>query len=541
MRDHHLYARMSILIPALLSAIVLAASYRVPALTHDSVTYLQIARNVLTGGELGWQALWAPPFHSLLIAAASYGSGVHDLLLVVSLLAPLTCFLLVITVYLLAEELFDRTVAVMAASLCGLSPHLVNIAYSPEPEITYTALLTVSLLLYLRAVVRHSSGYAALSGVAFALAYMSRSEGVLILVFVLAATAWTRRRIIGHAPLRRVYLVTILLFSLVSLPYLVFLARNYGAVVISPKTSYVISWLKHAELQIQDAENPDIWGMDRSGKLNWQVPKGIADLLAPFLAEPRKNISRYLHGLATEIPGRIPNGSGMDRYPQLIPFYLFAAALASLFVPWGEHRKEKRAVLFAPLLIVFVLPLFTSGWWKYLVPYFPLVTIAAAKGFAGWGEWIGSRAGGGLLRFVPVAVCAGAVILIGGRYVYRLIPAAGHPGPMSLKNIEKAQYADVTRNLGMAARSFFGPGRNYMAKWSKTIYYLDGRWTPFPLGSHDDVIAYARKHTVDYIVLEINDPQKMKSVHNPLPGVSLVKTFESQEYIYMLAFFRVLD
>jgi len=531
--------QFAILIPALISAVVLAASYRVPSLTHDSVTYLQIARNLLLDGSPCWQALWAPPFHGILIAAAATLTGDTDLLHVVSLLSPLACFLLVITVYLLATELSGRVTGVAAASLCALSPHLVHIAYSPEPEIIYTALLVLALLLFLRAVTRQSPGCAALAGAAFALAYLTRSEGLLVMLFVLVATALARQRSPSVGSIRRVGAMTVLLFVLVSLPYLVFLYRGYGAVVLSPKTSYVISWLKQADRHMQDAENPDIWGLERSGRLNWQVPKGAADLVAPFLAEPGRNITRYLRGLADEMPGRIPNGSGMEHFPRLVPVYLFVAALGSLFVPWGEQRPVKRAILFAPLLMLLVLPLFTGGWWKYLVPYYPLVVIAAVHGVAGWGELLGSRCVGWWTRHARVVAGAGLFLVVGGRYGYALTPATDPAAPMSLKQIEREQYVQVTRELGTEARRFFGPGRNYMAKWSKAIYYLDGRWTPFPLASNEEVVAYARSHKVDYILLEINDPEKMKTVTTPPPGVSLVKAFSSKEFVYMLAFFKV--
>ena len=59
--------------------------YRVPGLSMDGVTYMQIARNLLMGEGLGWQGLWASPGYSLLIAGGSALFGIGDLLRVVSL------------------------------------------------------------------------------------------------------------------------------------------------------------------------------------------------------------------------------------------------------------------------------------------------------------------------------------------------------------------------------------------------------------------------------------------------------------------------
>ncbi|HEY6008970.1 MAG TPA: hypothetical protein VIU40_11655, partial [Geobacteraceae bacterium] len=100
--------RLAFLGPALLSAFLLFGRPAVPGISMDGVTYLQIARNVLGGQGLGWQALWAAPLHSLFIALAARLCGTHDLAVAAGHVGRCLGVGLVLAVYFLARELFDR-------------------------------------------------------------------------------------------------------------------------------------------------------------------------------------------------------------------------------------------------------------------------------------------------------------------------------------------------------------------------------------------------------------------------------------------------
>lgn len=528
------------LLPVLLSVAVLWSRYSIPGLTADGVTYMQIARNLLLGGELGWQALWAPPLYSLLIAAGARIFGTGDLLLVASFIGPLMGVILVAAIYKLAESLFDRPTALAAAILTALSPHLLSISYSTEPEIVYAAFLAVSLLFFARALPRRSFALAAAAGIAFALAYLSRSEGFLVMVFVLGATAACSGREVSRSAALKLCGITLICFFATASPYLSFLKKQYGTFVISPKTSYVLIWMKGRDAKIQDNRNPELWGLTASGKLKWQEPKGLKDLLAFWMADPGRSFSDYVRNLSNELPGRIPNNSGMERFPNLIPYYLFAAAVASLLCNWGALRREKKALLLSPLLIFFVLPVFTNGWWKYLVPYQPVILLLAAKGITGCATWMAERLGRGGTNMAS-ATAALAVGAIAVSYHLALHPLRNPQQVMSDHNTLRTNDAFVTRELGTFAAQRFGPGKNYMVMWSKLVYYLDGYWTALPMASIADIRSYAIANKVDYIVFEARTSEEMAAMDRPVPGLELVETIALQNYYYKLAVYRPAD
>jgi len=540
--------RLSVLIPVVLSLIVICANYHVPGITADGVTYLQIARNILLGKGLGWQALWAPPLHSVLIAGVSYLAGMKDLLAVAGIVSPFMFFCLVLTVYGLAIELFDLRTALVASLFAALFPHLVFIAFYPEGEITYAFFLTLSLFLCVRTVTRESAAAAAAAGVAFAFAWMARSEGFIVMAFVFACVTALQGRRFYRTAVFRCCLLSALFFFLTASPYLVFLKHHYGSWVISPKSTYVMIWMKSRVYHDNDKGemgNDELWGLTSDGKkLRWQEPKGLTDLAGYLLSNPGKSLSVYLHNLGMEVPGRIPNNSGMERYPQLYPVYLVLAALLAVFLPWGDCAREKRGVLLAPLLILLVLPVFTEGWWKYMVPYLPVVIILAARGFSAGAEIVAGKLSARSAGWLGSALLAGTTLLIGARLLFAVHPlsmgpAAPQPPPSAEISLRR-DLADEARKAGQWGAQRFGPGKNYMVGWSKIVYYLDGLWTALPVAEYQQVLDYARRNGVDYLVVELLGEGSRTEPEKTPYGLELAGVYRSDSSPYMAVFYRVV-
>jgi len=526
--------------PMSLSLAVIWSHFQQAPLTMDGVTYLQIARNALNGIGLGWQALWAPPLHSLLVAALARLTGSSDLLWMATLLAALGGFLLVPLSYAFTLQLFERRTALIAATLTALSPHLHQISRSPEAEISYTFFLLLALLLMTLALQKEGWLYPAGAGLAFALAYLARSEGFLVLGFVtcaLLALCLGRR---ASASLATKCAVVLTVFLVSASPYLFFLKGHYGHWVISPKSSYVMTWMKCATYHDNDLgeeENPELWGLNQAGQLRWQEPKGMGDLARFLASHPGKSLAVYLHDLSGEIPGRIPNGSGMESFPQVFPVYLALAALVAVFLDWGPLGRAKKAVALAPFGVLLVLPVFTAGWWKYLVPYLPLLITLAARGLSRSAAFLAQRlrCGGSLREPALLLVLVGGFLVA---YASPLLPAPGAPrqaAPASLKNLVRADAA----RAGAFGRQLLGPGKNFMVSWSPLVYYLDGIWTARPVADYQDQLDYARRNKVDYIVYDLSRPDISLEAMTFAPGLEVVGTYQSPDSPFKAVFFRL--
>ena len=535
-------SRFAVFIPLAFYATLMSRLHTLPGLTADGQIYLQIARNIRYGIGLGWQASWVPPLHSIMIAQISRLPGAQELQFAAGIVALLMGALLAIATYFLAAAIFDRTTGVMASIVVSSFPHILDIHGNPEAEITYTALLLVSLSLLLCTIRRTSWMLAILTGASFSLAYMGRSEGFLVMLLSLAtlsAIRWIRAHSFIPA---RLCLIILVSFFITSSPYLYYLKQQYGAIVISPKASYVMIWMKSMVYHDNDkgeGTNDELWGLTPDGKLKWQQPSGIGDLARFLMSHPNKSLKVYLSNLLQEVPGRIPNASGGLHFPQVFPVYVAILAVLASIKRWGEDSDIKKTVLFSPLLILFILPLFTAGWCKYLIPYSPLLIIAMCGGLLLNAEWIATRYVTNHPRNIAYLMVLAVIASLVAHYLYIFSPKPA--GPPSGEDNWRSIYTREAHSAARAARQQFGPGRNYMTPvWNKMTYDLDGLWTPRPLAGFDEVLRFAQGEKVDYIVEEVLDQELTNNeLRMTGRGLKLAGVYRSPQIAYLVAFYEL--
>lgn len=527
------------LIPLALSCYVLFSTFSRPGVTADGQTYLQIARNLHFGIGLGWQALWVPPLHSTLVALVGWLPGVPDLLISSAIVGAVMGILLTVAVWLLASEIFGSSVAFGSSVIAALFPHFFWISKAPEAECTYTALLVCSIWLSCVALRKQSSGMFILCGIAFSLTYMARSEGFLIMLFVVSAVFLSEWRRNLQGKMVRFTAILLLAFLLTSLPYLIFLRKHYGGWVISPKSTYVLIWMKsriYHDNNLGEVGNEELWGLTDSGKLKWQVPSGIGDVLSYLMSHPAKSVQVYLNNLKMEIPGNIPNNSGMEKYPQVFPVILALAAVFISFRKWGERSCRNKAVFLSPFLILFVLPVFSEGWWKYLVPYAPLLIILGCAGIAFAAESLFKKFPQPMGRNISLAV-----MLICALY-FRLTAfpvhlfQSGIPAPqLSAELATRRSYAADAEKAGLWIAQSLGPGHNYMVPWSKLIYHLNGLWTAAPVAEYPQLHDFAMRQGAEYYLIEMDGSVPAKQIEETPPGLKYVTMYRSPQSGYTVA------
>lgn len=538
-------SRKDLLLLSLIAIAVTVWRYQGAGITMDGVTYLQIARNLLSGEGLGWQALWASPGYSVLVAGFSLVTGSNNLLAVAPLLGACSYLMLLFAVYGLGAAIYSRRVAVAAAVIVALSPHILTITYSPEPEMLFTGCMTAALLCLYKAVTGRSSVLAVLAGVLFALTWYTRSEGLLIMIFTLCALLLVEWRNWRHNRIVVLVLLVALSFLLTAAPYLLFLKKNYGTVVFSPKASYVMAWMKlgYGDSKKDELHNDEIWGLTAAGKLRWQEPKGIGELAAYLAADPAKTAKIYLRNIGKELPGRIPNNSGMERFPQVFPVYLVLSAFLGICITSGNANRRKLSILLAPFTMLLVLPIFTEGWWKYLVPYLPLLVLLATQGTAVVIDWLAGRypVMSDKRKLLVLACIAG---LVSGRFIWASLPAAASVSATTKpanENVKiRQQVQQEQQKAGQWAIAEFGRGRRYSSPWSKLIYYLDGYWVAAPIADYGEQLSYLWRNKADFVVTELIGDLEQTVLPSPPPGMMLAGTYRSSDVPYTAVFFKVL-
>jgi hypothetical protein len=198
---------------ALLLLLLLAAALRLYLFRHtevaarDSIGFIRMAWKFQS--QPWWAVLRDPtteqhPAYPLLILAASlpvryFMTGPDAVLMQVSaqLVSVLAGTLLVLPMYYLGRELFNRTAGFWGALLFQLLPASCRVLSDALSEATFLLFAATALYLAVRALRRPSPVVFALCGLCSALAYLTRPEGALIAAatgVVLLALQWSPQR-----------------------------------------------------------------------------------------------------------------------------------------------------------------------------------------------------------------------------------------------------------------------------------------------------------------------------------------------------------
>jgi hypothetical protein len=184
--------------------LVIAAGLRLYLVAHtevaarDSIGYIRYARQLETGP---WQEVFRgteqPPLYALAIRAASgpvqhFMSGPESVLMQRSaqLVSALAGILLVLPMYLLGRELFDRRIAFWAVVLFQCLPATGRFLSDGISEALFILLVATALWLGVRSLRTRSAIGFGLAGHCCGLAYLTRIEGGLVVVAIGAVLVW---------------------------------------------------------------------------------------------------------------------------------------------------------------------------------------------------------------------------------------------------------------------------------------------------------------------------------------------------------------
>lgn len=510
--------------------------YEEGGISADAVFDAQIARNILLGEGLGWQATLQPPFHAILTSAVYPLTG--NIIIGGILISKLMWWLLPIPVYIVAKEMFGIKIALISAILVFFHPHFSFSSGMMEPTVTYPTLLLFGICFMWHAFSKEKIFYAFLGGLFFTFSYLSRSEGLFIFLISLSVLLFIAFKdyLKTGAVHKRLLIIAVLVISFIlsSLPYILFLKETYGKPVLSPKSSYVQIWMKwriYHDNELGEQGNPELWGLSRSGKLMWQEPKGAGDLINYLMSHPEKSLRVYLLNFSRQIPGRIPNNSGQWLYPQVYPWYFVIPALLWVIVSIRKKEYlEKTIFLLSPFLILMVLPIFSDGWWKYLLPYSPFLIILAVAGVSDICERFNWR------HLLPALTI---IIVIYSLWTVKASPLVKH-GDRSVTM--RGSMLEEQKKAGLWAQKRFAGIPNYMVQWSKLAYYLNGRWIAFPVTDYNGIVWYARKNKADYVVFETggrSESEELIGILGNTADLEVADLYESKTSGYSVVFFRL--
>jgi 4-amino-4-deoxy-L-arabinose transferase-like glycosyltransferase len=371
--------------------------------------------------------------------------------------------LLVLPVYWLARQLTDTPTAFRAGLFTALLPALVlaqgNFESVAEP--LYSLLLFTGWALLWWALIARRPLAFGLAGLALGAAHLVRWEGVVMAGLGTLFIVGVRRR-----QAVRPVLVLAAGVALFAVPYGAFLYTHTGS-VISPKTAIT---RQHAAALALSADDPFAY-------------EKAYDAYEAFLANPRQR------------PSLPPADAGdlVQRYARnvLVELRLWLTSVSVMAVVWlgpallGLWRLRWSRAVFVALHLVplAVIPAAVVDA-RYFLPALPALLILAA---AGWSGLLAREHGPGLRRALPR-------VLLGLTLV--LFVLGDLAGPFLFpRNLEY-------RAAGLALRGLLPEGAHVLARKRQVPFYAGAFWEWLPFADLDGVLAYARAHDANYLVVD---------------------------------------
>lgn len=504
--------------------------------TFDSVFFIKMAENILQFREFGWIGYHEPCFYPILTALLTLVTG--DLYQSAVLISKASVTLLPGIIYLFARDLFSEKIGITSALLILFYPHLKAIAGVSQSEALYVSLITLSAYLLWKAWQKESYPMAVVAGIFFVFSYLTRSEGVITLLFMSCYLVVVSK--LQNRPLRKavaIITVVLLVFGAFSAPYISHLSRHYGNFTIGTKTSGIYFWVRSKCFNDPDPDRTE-WGLSPQGELN-VISMRSRDLLAYWGRDIPRSIGVYLKNFSEQIPGLIPNDGGIKHYPQVYPLYLAIPLIIGLMLRIRRRESFTAAgFLLSSFLMLFIYPLLTGGWWRYLINMLPFFVILAAVSLESIAQQLAHRLSS-RAQTRSVWIVWAALIFITGYHVW-IVKWKASPQSVVAYAKDKSQVSEEIKKAGAWAREIIPPFATYMAPWTRLPYYLPGRWVAMPEADLGGILYYARKNRTSYLLIESNDAATVSQLaSNSIPGLRYEGTYASSSIDYYCTIMRL--
>ncbi len=459
----------------------LAVAARMPIVEVDGAYWCSLA-GAIARGDLahGVSAIWPPVFPALVALASRVmdpagGVPPPDRLewagRVVSALAGT---LLLWPLAALSGRLLPRAAVFGVLVLAAIHPRLVEYSSAALSESVFTLLVVAALALVARAEPAASGAplsaartraLDAAAGALFGLAFLARSEGLVLGLAVWTAGLAAPRRA-GRTILRGTFLLGLLL---VAAPWLMFLHAKSGEWTLGEKGPYNL-WkanrAAHARHFPEPRTLPD--RVNRSPELAPPAAPGEVRLVETLKREPLEVLGGTLARLGRIVADSLPAAFGWPLF--VIALFGLRAARAG---PWW--------LLFAPIAAVPLIAAPVSADRRFLVALVPLLLPFAAAAIFATGRWNRRAPAWGL-----------AVLALGlGGY------ALGIPA--------RADRAPEQRQAGeWLARHWTEPRRPIvMARKPWVAFYSGGLICDLHDAPPDSILADAARTGVDVLVVDM--------------------------------------
>jgi 4-amino-4-deoxy-L-arabinose transferase-like glycosyltransferase len=204
----------------------------------DSTRYLHFAGKFAQGDYRGGLDTVIPLFYPLTVALASV--IFQDLELSGRVVSLVFGTLAIPVSFYLGRLIYNERVGLFAAFFAAVHPYMVRYSADALAEGLYYFLAPVAVLIGLKAVRGMGVGWMSLAGLFSALAYLTRPEGVGLMVIISLWALFYNLRLLKDDWGKRLGMVASgwAVFILIAIPYLLYIYQDTGGFAISGKLSF---------------------------------------------------------------------------------------------------------------------------------------------------------------------------------------------------------------------------------------------------------------------------------------------------------------
>lgn len=498
----------------------------------DAPAYFSIAKGIAENWEL--LGTHFPPFYPFLIAIAS--AFTDDIEIAGRVVSSIMGALLVFPVYFIGKELYNKRVGYLSAIIIVFFGDFIESSLSPLTQTTYLTLMLSGVYLGVILIVRRSPLLFFLLGLICGALYLTRPEGFLFFVYISMIVLTSVLLDCKTALKERIKAISLLFigFLILAMPYINYLHNQTGNWYISGKAAAALITVDGMAKLLPTGETV---GSSSRGQI------GIFDYYsnaADFFAAYWGNFIQF----AKLLP---------ERFSLIYLIIIFVGITTSLI--GIVVKKDAVKVKALQLCILFgcfvaVLPVFIFNISKapsYILPIFPVLIIWLSKGLL--------VIEGGAIKVLNLII-SGKVerlrqwMLVSTAIVILFSYSSFLPFFKNMSSNDFRYYA--------ASQKFFlkdtGEWLKYntqkdafvMTRWVGNIgFYADRACAGLVDGEISEVVKYAKKHNVSYIVIDsASVPRrrpKLEPLLNPSMGhFGLMPVYVAENYSILVIIYKVL-
>ncbi len=303
---------------------------------NDSVVFIQNAKYFASGDFSSALGHDYHPLYSLIMATLY--KGVPDMELSGTIISVLFGTLTVIVFYLIGKSVFDRKVAFVSSVILAFHPYAVRFSAEIISESTYFFFFISAFGLGYFAITKRRFLLFSLTGICSAFAYLTRPEGIGIIIIVVSFCALkgcTRIRVLWGEKLISI-LILIISFLVFSMPYLVYIKKETGDWRLTKKKD--LSHMVGVEAGTR-GQNSHI-SPEKDDAKQWKLSRELTERAASGMTGYPLHLNSILHITKKYI----------DTFHTVL-FIFFIIGV----VNWSRVRKEQLFGLYTVTITVFYL------------------------------------------------------------------------------------------------------------------------------------------------------------------------------------------